>query len=393
MALGAARDRAAALAHESLTILWGRWADLPGAPRTYARLLVVRAVRRSRADSRCTGSAAPARADAARGRPDRPRAAARPAGSRPGGDPRRSASRGDRAAPADRGRRRADGGGRGCAGAARATSTAARSRRRTTTWWPASRTGWTSTPGWRSSRPPTPRAPPRCCPGRPRRRTAGRTCTCRTSWSSQAMAGDRDAVARLLEVIRPLVARYCRGRLGTRRPLVPLRGRRRAGGVPGRPHRAAQLPRAGQAVPRVRLRDRGAQGDRRAPGGQPRPDRPRRGRPGLGRGRRRPRAAGVARRAVGAAAGPARRAAREAARDSRAAHRRGAVGGGDRGDRRCQPGRGPGRPAPGAGAAAQERPARPRQVLARHLAWRPASWPGCGHWDTGGVHERVEGTR
>jgi len=28
------------------------------------------------------------------------------------------------------------------------------------------------------------------------------------------MAGDRDAVARLLEVIRPLVARYCRGRLG-----------------------------------------------------------------------------------------------------------------------------------------------------------------------------------
>ena len=51
MAMGAARDRAAALAHESLTILWGRWADLPGAPRTYARLLVVRAVRRSRADA------------------------------------------------------------------------------------------------------------------------------------------------------------------------------------------------------------------------------------------------------------------------------------------------------------------------------------------------------
>jgi len=30
-----------------------------------------------------------------------------------------------------------------------------------------------------------------------------------------AQAGDRDAVARLLEVIRPLVARYCRGKLGT----------------------------------------------------------------------------------------------------------------------------------------------------------------------------------
>jgi RNA polymerase sigma-70 factor (ECF subfamily) len=30
-----------------------------------------------------------------------------------------------------------------------------------------------------------------------------------------AMTGDRDAVARLLEVLRPLVARYCRGRLGS----------------------------------------------------------------------------------------------------------------------------------------------------------------------------------
>jgi RNA polymerase sigma-70 factor (ECF subfamily) len=29
-----------------------------------------------------------------------------------------------------------------------------------------------------------------------------------------AMTGDRDAVARLLEVIRPIVARYCRGKLG-----------------------------------------------------------------------------------------------------------------------------------------------------------------------------------
>jgi RNA polymerase sigma-70 factor, ECF subfamily len=55
MALGAARDGAAALAHESLTVLWRRWADLPSAPRTYARLLVVRAVRRSRG-----GTVAPA---------------------------------------------------------------------------------------------------------------------------------------------------------------------------------------------------------------------------------------------------------------------------------------------------------------------------------------------
>lgn len=51
MALGAARERAAALAHETLVTLWRRWSDLPGAPRTYARLLVVRAVRRSRGDT------------------------------------------------------------------------------------------------------------------------------------------------------------------------------------------------------------------------------------------------------------------------------------------------------------------------------------------------------
>src|SRR5690349_15662098 len=51
MALGAARDRATLLAHESLVALWRRWSDLPGAPRTYARLLVVRAVRRSRSDT------------------------------------------------------------------------------------------------------------------------------------------------------------------------------------------------------------------------------------------------------------------------------------------------------------------------------------------------------
>jgi len=50
MALGAAGDRAAALAHETMVTLWRRWADLPGAPRTYARLLVV---------GRCGGPAPP----------------------------------------------------------------------------------------------------------------------------------------------------------------------------------------------------------------------------------------------------------------------------------------------------------------------------------------------
>ena len=42
MALGAAGDRAAAWRTRAMVTLWRRWADLPGAPRTYARLLVVR---------------------------------------------------------------------------------------------------------------------------------------------------------------------------------------------------------------------------------------------------------------------------------------------------------------------------------------------------------------
>ncbi len=50
MALGAAGDRAAGLAHETMITVWRRWADLPGAPRTYARLLVVRGMRRSRSE-------------------------------------------------------------------------------------------------------------------------------------------------------------------------------------------------------------------------------------------------------------------------------------------------------------------------------------------------------
>ena len=325
---------------------------------------------------------------------DRPRAAARPAGSRPGGGPRRPASRGDRAAPADRGRRRADGGGRGCAGAARSPR---RPRGPGGVRRPGGRhrgrDGRRRRAGARRGRrlhAPHRAAVPADRVGGP---PAGRAGAGRAGHAGDGgrpgrgrSAARGDPAAR-----RPVLPRPA----GTRRPLVPLRGRRRPGGVPGRSHCAAELPRAGQAVPRVRLRDRGAQGDRRAPGGQPRPDRPRGGRPGLGRDRRRPRAAGVARRALGAAAGPARRAAREAARDPRAAHRRRALGGGDSRDRRRQPGRGPGRPAPGAGQAAQEHPARPRPGPRRILlpGVRPPV-PGrrthLGHWR---CSRRVEGTR
>jgi RNA polymerase sigma-70 factor (ECF subfamily) len=45
MTLGADRDRAADLAQESLVALWRRWDDVPGAPRTFARILALRADR------------------------------------------------------------------------------------------------------------------------------------------------------------------------------------------------------------------------------------------------------------------------------------------------------------------------------------------------------------
>jgi len=213
MAMGAARDRAAALAHESLTILWGRWADLPGAPRTYARLLVVRAVRRSRAD---TAAPAPLRLpeptpheDVLTGLaqlPDRQgHVLAAALDDLPpeeialllqiGVDDVRTAT--DAGALALRGHLDgrevqeayddlvagiADGMDvdAGLALVAAADSTRP--------------TKLLSLQTASADRRPAVQVPDELV--------------------MQAMAGDRDAVARLLEVIRPLVARYCRGRLG-----------------------------------------------------------------------------------------------------------------------------------------------------------------------------------
>ena len=186
-----------------------------------------------------------------------------------------------------------------------------------------------------------------------------------------ATAGDRDAVERLLAVVRPHVVRYCRARLGppNRSPsaddvaqevclavLTGLPGYR----FEGKPFLAFVL------------RRRRAQGDRRAPGGHPHPLGARRRdsrRRGHDRGAR---AARAARRAVRRAAPPARRAARRAARDPRVAGGARAVGRGDRGDGRFHAGSGARRPAPGplldsAGRSPRPGPGRWRTVAGRSV--------------------------
>ena len=213
MALGAARDRAAALAHESLTILWGRWADLPGAPRTYARLLVVRAVRRSRGD---TAAPAPLRLP----EPTPHEEVLTGLALLPGRQGHVLAAALDDLPPeeialllqigVDDVRTATDAGALALRGhldgrevqqayddlvagiadgmdvdAGLALVAAADSTRPT---------ALLSLQTASADRRPAAHVPDELV--------------------MQAMAGDRDAVARLLEVIRPLVARYCRGRLG-----------------------------------------------------------------------------------------------------------------------------------------------------------------------------------
>jgi RNA polymerase sigma-70 factor, ECF subfamily len=213
MALGAARDRAAALAHESLTVLWGRWADLPGAPRTYARLLVVRAVRRSRGDS---AAAVPLRLpeptlheEVLTGLaqlPDRQgHVLAAALDDLPpeeialllqiGVDDVRTAA--DAGALALRGhldgREVQEAYDDLVAGIADGMDVDA---------------GLALVAAADSTRPTALPSPQTASADR---RPAAHV---PDELVMQAMAGDRDAVARLLEVIRPLVARYCRGRLG-----------------------------------------------------------------------------------------------------------------------------------------------------------------------------------
>ena len=216
MALGAAGDRAAALAHETMVTLWRRWADLPGAPRTYARLLVVRAMRRSR-----TAAGAPVPLHVAE--PTRYDAVLAGLARLPDGQGHVLAATLDDLPPEDIAlvlqiavadvQTAADAGaaalrnhldGRqvqeayddlvaGIAGemdvdAGLALVAAADSGRPT------------AVPSAPEPEPTTGRRPGAHVPD---------------ELVTAAQAGDRDAVARLLEVIRPLVARYCRGKLGT----------------------------------------------------------------------------------------------------------------------------------------------------------------------------------
>lgn len=212
LALGAVRARAAELAHDGLTALWRRWDDVPGAPRTFARVLTVRAVERGDPDTRPAG--APDRADL----PGAARHAAFLAAldRLPARQRQVAVAVFDDLAPEDiaqvlrmrvdavtaaveAGLTSLDDGLGGAAqeayealvtdvaagldleaGLARVDGTAAAAAP------PALASG---------RRPPTAAVPEELV--------------------AAAVAGDRDAVARLLELLRPLVARYCRARLGS----------------------------------------------------------------------------------------------------------------------------------------------------------------------------------
>jgi RNA polymerase sigma-70 factor (ECF subfamily) len=216
MSLGLDRDRAADVAHESLVALWRRWEDVPGAPRTFARVLAVRAGERGHADDTAQASDGCLRvAVAARHEAFLTGLADLPARQRqvlvatfddltPEDVAQVLQIRVDAVAPAV-----TDG---------------------LTTL--ESRLGAPARPAYEdlvadvaeamdleagltrveaqaaATTEPAAPAPPADDRSRPGPGVPEELVTA-------AMTGDRDAVARLLEVLRPLVARYCRGRLGS----------------------------------------------------------------------------------------------------------------------------------------------------------------------------------
>jgi RNA polymerase sigma-70 factor, ECF subfamily len=216
LALGLDRERAADVAHESLAALWRRWDDVPGAPRTFARVLAVRAGERGSADDAPPASDGCLRVDVA----DRHEAFLTELGELPARERQVLVATFDDLAPEDVAQVlqiRVD-----------AVAPAAADGLTTLE----SRLGGPARPAYddlvadvaaamdleagltrvdtraaEAVDPPAPAAPPnvrsRPGPGVPEELVTA------------ALSGDRDAVARLLEVLRPLVARYCRGRLGS----------------------------------------------------------------------------------------------------------------------------------------------------------------------------------
>jgi RNA polymerase sigma-70 factor (ECF subfamily) len=214
MTLGADRDRAADLAQESLTALWKRWDDVPGAPRTFAHILTLRADRQ------------PADDDAVPGGPLRfplPRehdAVLAGLAQLPLQERQTLAATFDELPPEDVAQvlqMRVD--------AVAPTADAAREALERLL------DGQQAQPAYdalvadvalgmdleaglalvRAEAPPDVAAVAAEVPETPARRP---TTQVPEQLVIDAMTGDRAAVARLLELIRPLVARYCRGKLG-----------------------------------------------------------------------------------------------------------------------------------------------------------------------------------
>jgi RNA polymerase sigma-70 factor, ECF subfamily len=208
MALGADRDRAADLAQQSLTALWRRWDDVPGAPRTFAHVLTVRAARDAEDDT-VEDPGGPLRFSL----PDRHDAVLAGLAGLDATERTTLAATFDELPPEDVAQvlqMRVDAVGP-AVDAGRAGLEELLDGRPARTAYEALvadvaagmdiEAGLAQVAGAEGEAP----APP------PARRS---TAQVPDELVAAAMTGDRDAVARLLEVIRPLVARYCRGKLG-----------------------------------------------------------------------------------------------------------------------------------------------------------------------------------
>jgi RNA polymerase sigma-70 factor (ECF subfamily) len=217
MALGADPDRAADLAQESLAALWRRWDDVPGAARTFARILAVRAARRSspedppESDGPLRFATVPQH-DAvliglAQLSPRERQVLVATFDDLPPEDVAQVLQM-----PVDQ-----------VAPTADAARTALTSRLDGQPVQPAYEAmvadigagmdleaGLALVAETAPSDPAAAPDPPE--PAEPTRRPAAHV---PDELVAAAMTGDRDAIARLLEVLRPLVARYCRGKLGT----------------------------------------------------------------------------------------------------------------------------------------------------------------------------------